>query len=565
MMVQDTPYRKKMKKFSSQQTIAIIAVAVAVAGAAITLCLYGEHFLLLKKNTIFLYTWDFLHQHIALPVMEEWKWTGVFAVGGLVRYINAFLAQFYTNIWIVEAVQIPLIALWVWLWCRILGVPPLRGVGLSPVSFCFRKKDAGSIPNAAIRAAYTSVVILTAAAAYLYIAISPTFPLGATTGALLSVIQLYHFRKTKKAYSKTINVIAGTLVLYYFAGIPSALIYFVGVLVVTTARVIAPFLHSRIQTSSYRTPASLATNIYIIIILLLTATIPYFAAEPLFLQSSQAAYDKDFFKQFKEKSTNNLYHTNEKTEYALYKNNYTKALELCSKAYKKAERPKTPQQLYSLYELAHYTKTALLFNRELCDKFLQYYNAPAMQWLFPVQFSNKAMADLFFRLGESGYAKHAAINEMEEHGQSAYIAKILDSEATEKGLQTAVDATSPPDIVILQLPQDQGSPVVRDAKAMIYLLFKQTDSAAAQFSDVPNLPQYIQEALLINHNYGQNPRAPQELQKYAISNETIKKYEQFLQALQSYQYGQASRQQIVTHFAGTYACYYYFQTAEYQR
>ena len=557
-----------LKKVSPQKAIIPVAIAVAIAGAAVTLSLYGEHFLLLKKNTIFLYTWNFLHQHIALPAMEEWKWTGVFQTGGLVRYINAFLAQFYTNSWTVEAVQIPLVALWIFLWYKILGIPPLRGVGLSAPIFSqptaqnpsHAKRISAAIPNAAIRAAYTAAIIFTAAAAYLYIAISPAFPLGTTAGILLSAVHLYHFKTAKKIYSKIISVTVNTLVLYYFASIPSVLVSFIGIFVITTARIIAPLLSSNYRNQKQ---TSFVTNIFIIIILLMTSAVPYFAAESLFLQNPRTAYNTDFFKLFKEKSTNSLYHKNEKIEYALYKDDYEKAIELCNEAYKKTERPKTPQQRYSLQELAHHTKTALLFNGELCGKFLQYYNFPAMQWLFPVSFSNKAMADLFFRLGELGYAKHAAINEMEEHGLSAYTTRILSSEATEKGLQKAADVTSPPDIIILQLPQD-GGPAVRDAKAMIYLLFKQIDSATAQFNGVPKLPQYIQEALLINHNYGQNPAVSQELNRYAISNETVRKYEQFLQALQAYQYGQTNRQQIAAHFAGTYAYYYYFQTAEYQ-
>jgi hypothetical protein len=579
----------------SRKIILILAIVV-IAAIETTICLYRSTFLCLEKNTIFLYTWDFLHEHIAIPAWEEWKWTGIFQTGGFARYIDKFFAQFYCCTWAVEAVQIPLAMLWIFLWCKILGVPRLRRVGLSLVSFCStaqipcRKKDVGSIPNAAApnttgitsppsvrtsparaayaaapntttitsplsvrtspaRAAYVAAVIITATAAWLYLTISPAFPLGTTSGILINAIALLGFTKDK--HREPISTIICFLLLFYLTGIPATIIYFAGITAITIKQIICNKKHNA--------PNNIKT-IILLITLTSSATIPYFTANKLFYTTPTNIYNKQFFTEFKQKSTDKLYHSNRKIEYALYENEYEKALQLCNKSLPKQDI----KHIQSALELAHYTKTALLFNGELCDKFLQYYNAFAMQWIFPIMFSDKAIEDLFFRLGELGCAKHAAINEMEKQGLSTYTAKILNSKATEKGLQIPTDATSPPDIIILQLPQDQ-SPAVRDAKAMIYLLFKQIDSAVAQFNDALYIPQYIQEALLIMYGYGQNPAVMQELQKYAIANETIRKHEQFLQALQAYQYRQATRQQIAQRFTGTYAYYYYFQTSEYQQ
>ncbi|MDR0763078.1 MAG: DUF6057 family protein [Bacteroidales bacterium] len=527
-----------------QKSIFFIAILLLLAGVEVVLCLYRAHFLLLEKNTIFLYTWDFLHQHIVIPAWEEWKWTGVFQAGGAARYIDAFFAQFYKHVWTVEAVQIPLVALWCFLWHKILCTASSRTALKSRFRYC--KPKSKQLPVIS--------EIFVAVALWLYINISSAFPFGAASGALLNAGVLLLFVKAKPSARILIAIVA-TPLLYFFTGIPAVLIFFIGAIIVSLR-----------AAMSYNRKPRLRANFASAVIIACCVAIPYFVAKPLFLQSIQAAYNAEFFKQFKQKSTNNLYHTNERIEYALYKDDFAKAIELCNKAYEKAAFRKTQQQFYSLLELSHYTKTALLFNGELCDKFLQYYNAPAMQWLFPTKFSNKAMADLFFRLGEYGYARHAAIDEMETQGLSANTAKILNAEPAEDGLQIAMDAQSPPDLVILQLTQNQNQ-ARRDAKAMIYLLFKQIDSAIALFNGEENiaLPQYIQEALLIKYDYGgQNPEATQELQKYALSEEIIRKHEQFLQALQAYQYGQISPRQITERFQDTYAFYCFFQTVEYQ-
>jgi hypothetical protein len=511
---------------AKQKTFFWVAILLMLAGVEMILCLYREHFLLLYKNSIFIYSWDFLHQHIAIPAWEEWKWTGVFQTGGLARYADAFFAQFYKHGWAVEAVQIPLVALWAFIWCKILNTPKFS---------------------------ITSIVVAVIAAVFwLYITISATVPFGMASGALLNAAALLLFVKAKPAVGMITAAVA-TPLLYFFTGVPAVLIFFLGAVVTAITRIIAR-------------PRRCMPQAVTVAILFIVAFTPYFAAKPLLLQSRAAACNADFFKQFRQKSTDNLYHINERIEYALYKDDYAKALKLCDKAYKKIKAPKTQRQVYSLWELAYHTKMALLFNGELCSRFLQYYNLPAMQWLFPINISNKIMADLFFRLGESGYAKHAAIDEMEVNGLSTYTEMILNSKPVKNGLQTAVDAQSPPDMVLLELPTDTIN-ARRDAKAMIYLLFKQLDSAVVQFDGTESiiLPRYIQEALLIRHRYGQNPAAMQELRRYALSDEIVRKYEQFLQALQAYQYRQTTQQLVASHFEGTYAYYYFFQTAEYQR
>ncbi|MDR2556495.1 MAG: DUF6057 family protein, partial [Bacteroidales bacterium] len=214
-----------------QKTIFFATMLLVLAGVETILCIYRTHFLLLEKNTIFLYTWDFLHQHIAMPAWEEWKWTGVFAAGGLARYIDVFFAQFYKYVWAVEAVQIPLIALWCFLWHNIIVGDNSHARRISSRRYGMKiisryRNGRSRTRNILLQA----IIIFAAAAFWLYININPAFFIGVVSGALLNTAALLLFIKVKPPTRIAVAVIA-TPLLYFFTGIPAVLIFFIGAII----------------------------------------------------------------------------------------------------------------------------------------------------------------------------------------------------------------------------------------------------------------------------------------------------------------------------------------------
>jgi hypothetical protein len=237
-----------------------------------------------------------------------------------------------------------------------------------------------------------------------------------------------------------------------------------------------------------------------------SATLPAnIFADSLFLQSKQDVYNAKFFTQFKEKSQDRFYHKNRKIEYAIYKEQYGEALKLCNEVNPKNERPKSNQEYFSLLELAHYTKVSLLFSGRLLNDFFLYYDKIGMQWLFPANFSNKEFANLFYKLGETQYAYHSAIDEIEVNGYSVDMLKKLATHGAnmdglsdfyreklsktlfhknytptgkKRSLRTPAELTLPPDIIILQYMNDEGehAEAIRQCKILIEYLFQHSQN-----------------------------------------------------------------------------------------